>query len=70
MMNSLLKQANYDEATQRAYVEFRAPDDDGGDTIVTAIFSYRNTERLSALRLKEDIIRKARHLLRRAQMAT
>jgi hypothetical protein len=42
-MNFVLRQAQYDCAKQQAYVEFRGPDDDGGDAIATAIFSYRTT---------------------------
>ena len=67
-MNSKLERAEYDRFTQRAYVEFRTKDDDGGQAIVAATFSYRNVERLSKTRLKQDIVRKARH--RRAYMAT
>ena len=33
--------AEQNARTERAYVELRAPDDDGGESIVTAIFSYR-----------------------------
>ena len=40
-MNFTLIRAEYDEETERAYVELRAPDDDGGESIVTAIFSYQ-----------------------------
>jgi hypothetical protein len=52
----------------RAYMEFRRPDDDGGDAIATAIFSYRTSERLSKKQLHEDVVRK--DLLRRASAAT
>jgi hypothetical protein len=69
-MDFKLERAEYDGGKQRAYVEFRAPDDDGGQAIVTAIFSYQTSERLSKQRLKEDIIRKGRHLCRRAYKAT
>jgi hypothetical protein len=56
--------------TEVAYVEFRGPDGDGGDAIATAIFSYRTSERLSKKQVQEEIVRKARHLLRRAAAAT
>ena len=46
-MNFTLIRAEYDRETQRAYVELRARDDDGGDSITVAIFSYRTTSRLS-----------------------
>jgi hypothetical protein len=69
-MNFVLRQAQYDRAKQQAYVEFRGPDDDGGDAIATAIFSYRTTERLSKKQVQEEIVRKARHLLKRAALAT
>jgi hypothetical protein len=35
-----LVNAEYDPDTQRAYVEFRTNDDDGGEIITTAIFTY------------------------------
>jgi len=56
-------------ATQRAYVEFRTPDDDGAQAIVTLLFSYRSSEDLSGSRLQRDIVLKARHLCRRAFLA-
>jgi hypothetical protein len=49
-------------------MKFRRPDDDGGDAIATAIFSYRTSERLSKKQLHEDVVRK--DLLRRASAAT
>ena len=36
-------------------------DDDGGESIVTALFSYRTTECLSKQQLKQNIVRKGRH---------
>ena len=65
-MDLFLVHAKYDADTGRAYVEFRGPSDGAGDAIVMAIFSYRNTERLSKVRVQEEIERKARHLLQRA----
>jgi hypothetical protein len=52
------------------YVEFRARDGDGGDAITTAIFSYKTAERLSKRRIQEEVVRKARHLLKKASLAT
>ena len=69
-MNFVLLRAEYDRHKERAYVEFRGPDEDGGDAIATAIFSYRTTERLSKKQLHEEIVRKARYLLKRAAIAT
>ena len=45
-------------------------DDDGGESIVTAIFSYRAKTVFSKQELKRDIVRKARHMLKRAGAAT
>ena len=70
IMKFKLERREYDRGKQRAYVEFRAPDSDGGQAIVLAVFSYQTTERLSKQQLKQDIIRKARHLFRRSWMAT
>ena len=63
----LLQRAEYDAKTKRAYVEFRARD---GDAIATTIFSYRSTERLSKGQIREEVVRMARHLLKRAAAAT
>jgi hypothetical protein len=43
-MDFVLLRAEHDRAKERAYVEFRARDEDGGDAIATAIFSYRTTQ--------------------------
>jgi hypothetical protein len=69
-MDFRLVRAEYDRETERAYVELRARDDDGGEAIATAIFSFRTTTNLSKRQIEEDIVRKARHLLRRAALAT
>ena len=69
-MDFKLIRAEYDRETERAYVELHAPDDDGGEAIATAIFSFRSTAALSKRQIEEDIMRKARHLLRRAAVAT
>jgi len=50
----ILIRAGWDRETERAYVELRARDDDGGESIVTAIFSYRTTSRISKHELKQD----------------
>src|SRR5689334_7338361 len=60
----------WDRETERAYVELRARDDDGGESIVTAIFSYRATSRISKHELKQDIVRKARYMFKSAGVAT
>jgi hypothetical protein len=60
----------YDRHKVRAYVEFRGPDEDGGDAITVALFSYRTAERLSKKQLHEEIVRKARYLLKRSAVAT
>lgn len=64
-----LLRAEYDRATRRAYVELRAPDDDDGEAIIAVIFSFRTTANLSKQRVREDAVRKARHLLKRASVA-
>ena len=69
-MNFTLNRAEYDQYTERAYVELRARDDDGGDLIATAIFWFRTKARLSKQEIKQDIIRKARHLFRQVSVAT
>ena len=69
-MNFVMQRVEYDHHKERAYIEFRGPDDDGGDAIATAIFSYRTSERLSKKQVHAEIVRKARHLLRRAAAAT
>jgi hypothetical protein len=72
-MDFRLVRAEYDRETERAYVELRAPDGDGGGgAITTAIFSFRTTGALSKRQIEEDedIVRKARHLLRRVAVAT
>jgi hypothetical protein len=64
-----LAQAKYDSHTQRAYVELRDDDDDGGEIIAVAIFSFRTTESLTKRRIEQEIVRKARHILRKAGLA-
>ena len=69
-MNFVMKRVEYDRHKERAYVEFRGRDDDGGEAITVALFSYRTTERLSKKQLHEEIVRKARYLLKRSAVAT
>ena len=63
----LLHRAEYDARTKRAYVEFRGRD---GDAIATTIFSYRTTEPLTKRQLQKEVVRMARHFLKRAAAAT
>ena len=65
-----LVHARYDRQTQRAYVELRDADDDGGEMLASAIFSYRTCARLTDRQIEQEIVRKARHLLKRAGTAT
>jgi hypothetical protein len=48
-MTFRLHQAQYDNRSKRAYVEFRRTDSDGGDQLVVAVFTFRTKERLSSL---------------------
>ncbi len=63
----LLQRAEYDVRTKRAYVEFRGRD---GDAIATTIFSYRTTQNLSKGQLQKELVRLARHVLKKAAAAT
>src|SRR5262249_50619192 len=54
-MNFITQRVEYGHHRERAYVEFRGPDEDGGDTIVVALFSYRTTEKLSKKQLHERL---------------
>ena len=69
-MKFVMQRVEYDRHKGRAYAEFRGPDEDGGDAITVALFSYRTAERLSKKQVQEEIVRKARHLLKRAALAT
>jgi hypothetical protein len=42
-----LVNAESDSHTERAYVEFRADDEDGGEIITATIFSFRSKSKLS-----------------------
>ena len=61
-----LVHAKFDERTRRAYVEFRDKDNEGGEVVVTTIFSFRPLNPLNHQQVKEQIIRNALHLLRDA----
>ena len=63
-MTFVMQWVEYDHHKERAYIEFSGPDDDGGDAIATAIFSYRTSECLSKKQVHEEIVRKARYLLK------
>jgi hypothetical protein len=65
-----LVHTRYDHETERAYVELRDADDDGGEMLATAIFSFRTTEGLTNRQIEQEIARKARHILKRAAAAT
>jgi hypothetical protein len=65
-----LVNAGYDSHTERAYVEFRANDDDGGEIIAATIFTFRSRSKLSKPQIRREIVRKARHALKRAAAAT
>jgi hypothetical protein len=63
-----LVHANYDHKTLRAYVELRDYDADGGEVIVTTIFSYRRSNIVTNRALEQDLATKARHIMRRASV--
>jgi hypothetical protein len=66
-----LVNVEYDSHTKRAYVEFRANDGgDGDETIATTIFTFRSRSKLSKPQIRHEIVRKARHALKRASTAT
>jgi hypothetical protein len=65
-----LVHAKYDRESERAYVELRDEDDDGGEILAVTIFSFRTTARLSKQQIEQDIVRKARHILKRAAAST
>jgi hypothetical protein len=65
-MQFRLVRTEYDRKTARAYIELRTADADGGDAIATAIFSFKTSTGLSKNRREEDLVRKARHVLKSA----
>ena len=54
--------------TERGYVEFRGNDGDGGEIVIATILSFRS--KLSKQEIKREIVRKARHAIKRAAGAT
>ena len=62
-MTFRLHQTKYDDQTERAYVEVRRGDDDGGEQLVVAVFTFRTKERLTKRRIEEEVVRKARYVL-------
>ena len=65
-----LVNAEYDRHTERGYVEFRGNDGDGGEIVIATILSFRSKSKLSKQEIKQEIVRKARHALKRAAVAT
>jgi hypothetical protein len=63
-----LVHTKYDRQTGRANVELRDTDEDG-EMIATATFSLRTVMPLSNRQVEQEILRKARHLLRSAAAA-
>jgi hypothetical protein len=63
-----LVHAQYDRETQRAYVELRDMNDDGGEILTVAVFSYRTATRLPRRQIEEEIVRKARHIFKKAAL--
>jgi len=64
-----LYQVQHDNRSKRAYVEFRRGDGDGGEQLVVAVFTFHTRERLSKQRVREEVVRKARHVLKGAALA-
>ena len=67
-MTFRLVHAQFERTSNRAYVELREADADGGDVIVTAIFSLRRADTLTKRALEQDLTTKAQHLMRRASV--
>ena len=70
MLQFRLSQAKYDRDTERAYVELKSNDPDGDEILTVVVFSFRTICRLSKPELEREIVRKARHALKRAAVAT
>ena len=51
-----LVHARYDRQTQRAYVELRDADDDGGEMLASAIFSFRTCAGLTDRQIEQEIV--------------
>ena len=65
-----LVHARYDHKTYRAYVELRDADDGGGEILASAIFSFRSATTLTDRQIRQEIVRKARYVMKRAAAAT
>jgi hypothetical protein len=63
-MNFVMQRVDYDPHRGGAYGSSES------DAIATTIFSYRTRDKLRKKQVHEEIVRKARHLLRRAAAAT
>jgi hypothetical protein len=50
-----LAQTQYDNKTKRAYVELKRGDDDGGEQLVVAVFTFRTNERFTRHRLRRSL---------------
>jgi hypothetical protein len=48
----------------------RGPDDDGGEILTSAIFSFRSSTFLTDRQIELEIVRKARWVMKRAATAT
>ena len=68
-MTFRLVHAHFERNSKRAYVGSGKSDEDGGEMIVAAIFSFRRTTILTKRALEQEIATKARHLMRRASLA-
>ena len=42
-----MHRTEYDKKSRRAYVEFRAPDDDGDEAIAVVVFSFKTNAALT-----------------------
>ena len=67
-MSARLANTQYDRETQRAYVELRAPDSDGGEILAVAIFSFQTKTIFSQEELERDLVRKARYIFKNAAL--
>jgi len=52
------------------YVELRNSDDAVGDVVAVAVFTYKRNQPISRRELEEDLLRKARYILKGAAVAT
>jgi hypothetical protein len=64
-----LVHARYDDGSKRAYVELRDADDDGGEMVANAVFSFRTKAKLTKREIEQDVVRKARYLFGQAALA-